>query len=73
MSAVPTILELSRLRSKLYGLRVADDPQHPASFVAICPQHRVLSSSLTLEQARSACSAHLEQFHPNLATLDPDA
>lgn len=64
MSAVPTTAELSRLRSKLYGLRVADDPQHPAAFVAICPQHKVIARDLTMAQARKAICDHGEAMHP---------
>lgn len=64
MSGVPTIPELSRLRAKLYGLRIADDPQHPAAFVAICPQHKVLARDLTMAQARQAICDHGEAMHP---------
>ena len=61
--------ELSRLRAKVYGVRIADDPKHPAAFVAICPQHRVLGSNLTISDARVIMNRHVDEAHH---TIDPD-
>lgn len=63
MQAVPTAAEYSRTRSKVYGLRIADDPQNPASFLAVCPQHKILGRDLSIHQARQILHEHELGMH----------
>jgi hypothetical protein len=58
-----TAADLARVRHKVYGLRVADDPQHPACFVVVCAQHKLIGANLTILQAREIMAEHAEGLH----------
>lgn len=54
----PTFIELQRLRDRMYGFRIEDDPTHEAAFLAICPEHGVLGSDLNVVAARRLRDNH---------------
>jgi hypothetical protein len=56
MSAVSA--DLAAQRHRIYGVRVADDPQNPASFVVVCPLHKLIGRNLSLVEARTLLTDH---------------
>lgn len=50
--------ELAAARHKIYGTRVADDPENPASFLVVCPKHKLIARNLTLMEARTILAEH---------------
>lgn len=63
MQPIPSAQEQSRVRARIYGLRMADDPKHIARFAVVCPQHKIVNDDLTIEQARVLLEAHFDEKH----------
>lgn len=55
-----TEVDSEREKDRLYGPRVADDPQNIAAFLMVCPEHGVCGSNLTILEARRMVGSHME-------------